>query len=167
MWDGYLGPYIRPGVAVGPCNYQVSMGRCVIFALGEMLIWPCQQPPGWMSPAPQSTGSPSLCTKDKLVNFSQAGHSNLGYHAEQISSTKRLRLTEPRLESSKWAVLQSELWFKSAYQLINIIHLWLDYCTTWCEWTLNSFSFWSPGYYSGLYYIIYINYRTSNHNPHD
>ena len=38
MRDGYLRPYIKPSVAVGPCNYQVSMGRCVIFALGEILI---------------------------------------------------------------------------------------------------------------------------------
>lgn len=31
----------------------------LFFAQGEMLIWPCQQPPGWMSPAPRSSGSPS------------------------------------------------------------------------------------------------------------
>lgn len=55
VWDGYLRPYIRPGVALGPCNYQASMGRCVIFAQGEMLIWSCQQPPGWMSLAPRLT----------------------------------------------------------------------------------------------------------------
>ncbi|TNN76348.1 hypothetical protein EYF80_013427 [Liparis tanakae] len=45
--------------------------------LGEILIWPCQQPPGWMSLAPQSTGSASLRAQDEAVDFSSAGHGYL------------------------------------------------------------------------------------------
>ncbi|CAB1450562.1 unnamed protein product [Pleuronectes platessa] len=67
---------------------------------GEMLIWPCQQPPGWMSLAPQSTGSPSLSTEDKLANFSHAGHSNLCSRSRQIGSAKRVTLREGRPEIS-------------------------------------------------------------------
>lgn len=96
VWDGYLRPYIRPRVAAGPCNYQVSMGHCVIFVQGEMLIWTRQQPPGWMSLALHSTGSPSLCTKDKLAYFPRTDHCNLFSPPRQIISARRARLREPK-----------------------------------------------------------------------